>query len=95
MKDGRNGGGFASVTRFCEVDRYHPMMGRLPNCDFTMTWEDLAKLYSFLPRDVQRELYAKNGAETDSSIVAMVVGGVACFDIGCAVGVIAYCKNRK
>ncbi len=54
---------FACVSRFCEVDRYSQMMSRLPNCDFTMKWEDLSKLYEFLPFDVQKELYEKNEQE--------------------------------
>ena len=99
LKDGRNGGGFASVTRFCEVDRYNPMMGRLPCCDFTMSWEDLAKLYTFLPNDVQRELYAKNGAESNDSVFSIVTGAVvgaaAGAGIGCVVGVIVSRKKKK
>ena len=99
LKDGRNGGGFASVTRFCEVDRCHPMMSRIPSCDFTMSWEDLAKLYEFLPDDVQRELYAKNGAESNSSVspvvTGAVIGAVAGAGIGCVVGMILHKKKKN
>ena len=91
---------FACVTRFCEVDRYSQMMSRLPNCDFTMTWEDLAKLYTFLPEDVQRELYAKNGAavaEPDATpiVIGVLVGAVVGGGIGGAVGVIIARKKKK
>lgn len=100
LKDGRNGGGFAGVTRFCEVDRYNPMMGRLPCCDFTMSWEDLAKLYTFFPDDVQRELYAKNGAEAVAPkatpiVFSVLVGAVIGGGIGGAVGVIIARKKKK
>ncbi len=55
---------YACVSRFCEVDRCSQMMSRLPNCDFTMKWEDLSKLYEFLPYEVQKELYTKNESES-------------------------------
>ncbi len=91
---------FACVTRFCEVDRYSQMMGRLPGCDFTMTWEDLAELYTFLPEDVQRELYAKNGAEVVEPnvtpiVIGVLVGAVVGGGIGGAVGVILARKKKK
>lgn len=99
LKDGRNGGGFASVTRFCEVDRYNPMMGRLPCCDFTMSWEDLAKLYTFFPDDVQRALYEKNGAEAAAPkatpiVIGVLIGAVFGGGIGGAVGVMVSRRKR-
>lgn len=100
LSDGFEKVTFACVTRFCEVDRYSQMMGRLPQCDFTMTWEDLAKLYTFLPEDVQRELYAKNGAavaEPDATpiVIGVLVGAVVGGGIGGAVGVIIARKKKK
>lgn len=92
---------FACVSRFCEVDRYSQMMSRLPNCDFTMTWEDLAKLYTFLPEDVQRELYAKNGAAvteptvSNHTVLWISLGAVAVIGIGGATGIIITRKKKK
>lgn len=87
LKDGKNGGGFACVTRFGEVDRYNPMMGRLPKCDFLMEQNDLEKLYSFLPDNLQKELYLKNGDEmidneSKSVAVWILVGVVSVLVIG-------------
>ncbi len=101
LKDGANGGGFASVTRFCEVDQYNPMMGRLPECDFKMSWDDLGKLYTFLPEDVQRELYAKNGAEVTqptasaNTVLWVSLGVVVVLGIGGVMGIIIARRKRK
>ena len=77
------------------------MMSRLPNCDFTMEWEDLSTLYEFLPFDVQKELYEKNeqeNGETAPSIpkktyTPWVVGGGAVGVI--LLGILIYLIRRK
>lgn len=87
---------FACVTRFCEVDRWNGTLSRLPNCDYTMEWEDLASLYTFLPEDVQKELYAKNMGETGTSSlpipVIQIFIGVICV---LAVGFVIFSIQRK
>ena len=51
----------AAVSRFGEVDRYGLMMSRLMNKDYEMKTEDLQKLYSLFPRDVQKNIVAPEG----------------------------------
>ena len=51
----------AAVTRFGEVDRYGLMMSRLMNKDYEMKTEDLQKLYSLFPKDVQKNIVAPEG----------------------------------
>ena len=48
----------AAVSRFGEVDRYGLMMSRLMQKDYEMKKEDLQKLYSLLPKDVQKNIVA-------------------------------------
>lgn len=101
LYDGFSPSTFACVSRFCEVDRYSQMMSRLPNCDFTMEWEDLSTLYEFFPFDVQKELYKKNeqeNGETAPSIpkktyTPWVVGGGAVGVI--LLGILIYLIRRK
>ena len=47
---------YAAVSRHGEVDRYALMMSRLMNKDYEMKKEDLQKLYSLLPGDVQKKI---------------------------------------
>lgn len=97
LKENANGGGFAMVTKYGEVDCYTLTMSRLPECDYEMTEEDLAKLYAFLPEDVQRALYAQDTrqvAESSSDIVIWV-GVIAGVVFACAAGVVLYRKKRK
>ena len=51
----------AAVSRFGEVDRYGLMMSRLMNKDYEMKTEDLQKLYSLFPKDVQKNIVAPEG----------------------------------
>ena len=51
----------AAVSRFGEVDRYGLMMSRLMQKDYEMKKEDLQKLYSLLPKDVQKNIVAPEG----------------------------------
>jgi len=46
----------AAVSRFGEVDRYGLMMSRLMEKDYEMKTEDLQKLYSLFPDDVQKNI---------------------------------------
>ena len=51
----------AAVSRFGEVDRYGLMMSRLMEKDYEMKTEDLQKLYSLFPADVQKNIVAPEG----------------------------------
>ena len=51
----------AAVSRFGEVDRYGLMMSRLMQKDYEMKKEDLQKLYSLFPKDVQKNIVAPEG----------------------------------
>jgi len=55
---------YAAVSRFGEVDRYGMMMSRLMEKDYEMKTEDLQKLYSLLPKDVQKNIVAPEGIPT-------------------------------
>ena len=52
---------FAAVSRFGEVDKYGLMMSRLMEKDYEMKTDDLQKLYSLLPKDVQKNIVAPEG----------------------------------
>lgn len=47
---------FGAVSRFGEVDKYSLSMGRLMAKDYEMNPEDLSKLYSLFPEDVQKDI---------------------------------------
>ncbi len=47
-----------AVSRFGEVDKYGLMMSRLMAKDYEMKTEDLQKLYSLFPKDVQKNIVA-------------------------------------
>ena len=78
---------YGAVSRFGEVDRYGLFMGRLMEKDYEMKTEDLSKLYSLLPDDVQKEIKLPEGLPTDTPLelpdvpkknyTGWVVGGVA------------------
>lgn len=50
-----------AVSRFGEVDRYGLAMSRLMAKDYEMKTEDLSKLYSLFPEDVQKNIVAPEG----------------------------------
>lgn len=88
---------YGAVSRFGEVDRYGLCMGRLMNKDYEMKTEDLSKLYSLLPADVQKEIKLPEVLPADTPLelpavpkknyTGWVVGGVALvFVIAFAVG---------
>lgn len=56
---------FGAVTRYGEVDRYGMAMSRLMTKDYEMKTEDLSKLYSLIPIDVQAD---KNPSESSLGI---------------------------
>lgn len=47
---------YAAVSRHGEVDKYGLMMSRLMQKDYEMEKDDLQKLYSLLPEDVQKNM---------------------------------------
>lgn len=47
---------FAAVSRFGEVDRYALMLSRLMAKDYQMKPEDVSRLYSLLPDNVQKNM---------------------------------------
>ena len=88
---------FGAVSRHGEVDHYGLFMSRLMNKDYEMKTEDLSKLYSLLPNDVQKKIIAPEGLPTDDPLevpavpkknyTGWVVGGVAViFVIAFAIG---------
>lgn len=52
---------FGAVSRFGEVDRYGLAMSRLMAKDYEMKTEDISKLYSLFPDDVQKDIIAPEG----------------------------------
>lgn len=52
---------YAAISRHGEVDRYALMMSRLMQKDYEMKKEDLQKLYSLFPDDVQKNIVAPEG----------------------------------
>ena len=94
---------YAAVSRHGEVDRYGLMMSRLMNKDYEMKKEDLQKLYSLLPKDVQKNIVVSE----DSSVKPLelpdidennyppciVGGGVTIFLIAFIIGFVV--KKRR
>ena len=91
----------AAVSRFGEVDRYGLMMSRLMQKDYEMKFEDLQKLYSLFPKDVQQNIVAPEGIPSSKEPLELpdtaqknytpwLYGGavaifVIAFIIGCAI----------
>ncbi len=61
---------YAAVSRHGEVDKYGLMMSRLMTKDYEMKKDDLSKLYSLLPDEVQKKINAPNGVIIDDEAVA-------------------------
>ncbi len=59
---------FGAVSRFGEVDHYGLFMSRLMEKDYEMGKEDLSKLYSLLPADVQKEIKLPEGLPADTPL---------------------------
>lgn len=55
---------FSAVTQYGEVDSYSRMFSRLMTADYKMSSEDVAKLYSLLPEEVQNNLPNSADANT-------------------------------
>ena len=81
---------YGAVSRFGEVDRYGLFMSRLMQKDYEMKPEDLSKLYSLLPADVQKSIVTPESlpvsteslppeppAEPVKDYTDWVIGGVA------------------
>lgn len=90
---------YGAVSRFGEVDRYGLFMGRLMAKDYEMKTEDLSRLYSLLPTDIQKNIVKPEGLPADEPLelpavpkknyTGWVVGGVAVvFAIAFAIGVV-------
>lgn len=81
---------FGAVSRFGEVDKYGLFMSRLMAKDYEMETEDLLKLYSLLPEDVQNELDIPETEQPSipkKTYTGWVIGGAAVvFVIAFAVG---------
>ena len=90
-----------AVSRFGEVDKYALMMSRLMCKDYEMKTEDLQKLYSLFPKDVQKNIVAPEGIPSSEEPLKLpdtaqknytpwLYGGavavfVIAFIIGCAI----------
>ena len=78
---------YGAVSRYGEVDYYGLYMSRLMNKDYEMRPEDLAKLYSLLPAEAQKEIELPEDLPADASselpaipkknYTGWVAGGVA------------------
>lgn len=97
---------YGAVSRFGEVDRYGLFMSRLMEKDYEMNTEDLSKLYSLFPDDVQKEIKAPERLPADDPLevpavpkkndAGWVVGGVAViFVIIFAIGFAVHKKKQK
>ncbi len=64
---------FGAVSRFGEVDRYGLFMSRLMTKDYQMKTEDLSKLYSLFPADVQKEIKAPEALPADEPLEVPVI----------------------
>ena len=94
---------YAAVSRHGEVDRYALMMSRLMNKDYEMKKEDLQKLYSLLPRDVQKNIVVPEESSlkplelpdvTEKNYTPWIVGGgVTIFVIAFIIGFVV--KKRR
>ena len=97
---------FGAVSRHGEVDNYGLFMSRLMNKDYEMKTEDLSKLYSLLPNEVQKKIIAPEGLPTDDPLEVPAVpkknytgwiieGVIAVFIIAFAMGVAIRRKKQK
>jgi hypothetical protein len=97
---------FGAVSRHGEVDNYALFMSRLMNKDYEMKTEDLSKLYSLLPTEVQKKIKAPEGSPADDlpevpavpkkNHTGWVVGGiVVIFVIAFAIGFGIRKKKQK
>ena len=97
---------YCAVTRFGEVDRYSLFMSRLMGIDYEMKPEDLLKLYSLFPADVQKNIKAPEGLPTDTPLelpaipkknyAGYLTGGIILiFAIAFLVGFTLRRKNKK
>lgn len=95
--------GYAAVSRHGEVDRYALMMSRLMNKDYEMKKEDLQKLYSLLPKNVQKNIVVPEESSvkpldlpdiTEKNYKPWIVGGgVTIFVIAFIIGFVV--KKRR
>ena len=96
---------FGAVSRLGEVDRYGLFMGRLMAKDYEMNAEDLSKLYSLLPIDVQKEIKSPERTPFDEALELPAIpeknylgwvtsGAIAVFIIAFTIGVLIRRKNR-
>jgi len=87
---------YAAVSRHGEVDKYALMMSRLMNKDYEMKKDDLSKLYSFLPDDVQKNIVVPEDSSikplelldvTEKNYLPWIIGSVvAIFVIASTIG---------
>ena len=100
---------FGAVSRLGEVDRYNLSMGRLMQKDYEMKTEDLSKLYSLLPADVQKGIVVPESLPISTETLPLklpdvpikdytgwIVGGVAViFVVAFAIGFGIRNKKQK
>ncbi|MBQ4528040.1 MAG: hypothetical protein II998_08205 [Clostridia bacterium] len=97
---------FAAVSRHGEVDKYGEFMSRLMNKDYEMEPDDLKKLYSLLPQDVQQEItlpekaMASDGQASDdategnSNKLLIAVGATTVVAVAIALGFVLKRKKK-
>ncbi|MBQ3226015.1 MAG: hypothetical protein IJB48_03040 [Clostridia bacterium] len=99
---------YGAVSRFGEVDHYGLFMSRLMQKDYEMNTEDVSKLYSLLPADVQKEMKMPESLPvsaanlptepTDEPVkdsAGWIVGGVALIAAIVCASVFMLRKNHK
>ena len=93
---------YGAVSRLGEVDRYGLFMSRLMNKDYEMKTEDLSKLYSLLPADVQKEINLSADSPSELPAVSkknytgLVAGAVTIvFVIAFVIGYSVIKKRKK
>lgn len=57
---------FSAVTQYGEVDSYSRMFSRLMSADYAMNPEDVIKLHSLLPKEIQNDLPKPDETHTET-----------------------------
>lgn len=97
---------YGAVSRFGEVDRHSLFMSRLMTKDYKMEKEDLVRLYSLLPADIQKEIKTPEGYPADKPLALseesqknhigfIIVLAVAVFAVAFVIGFSIYNKKQK
>lgn len=64
---------YAAISKFGEVDRYGLFMSRLMAKDYEMKLEDLSKLYSLFPADVQKNIIMPESVSGSTETLPLIL----------------------